>query len=561
MSSESLPLHLSSISETATGKTDQPGLDGTENVCPGRHARRRHTLWNILFLAAYGMCLFVLIAHHEVSRDEVRAYSIARAASDPVDLVRNRLVNEGHPPLWYLTLWLGSRAWDDYAVLKIASLIAGLSVASVVFLASPFPLIHRCIFLFGSFPLFFFSVLCRGYGLAALLILLLAVEYSRVPMGSPWRVGGYNALLANATVYGAMVACAFLLVPLGKNPEAGFSRRSSLGVITLLTAVGLALSLYTIWPTHDNLMVGSNGMRSLQAGYANLASEGFRSLYGVLTDQQGWTGFILTAYNVRFKLYQLGYHSLATLTGVVGLSAILALFIRWPHILIAFGFCFVSAGLFSTLVYPAYSYHIAVIGTFLFALLWIAWSRYYRAGTVYWRFVTYFLGFCLLFHALDGMKAVWADLRKPFSSKIAGAFLKQAYPNAVVICEPDVYGESLPYYAANSIYLVRERAFGKWVHFEEHFNRTMTLGEMMDASTQIKKASGKTVLVCLPKPIEEFQPGYFYGFYGRNLEISNEELRQFRSEFHKVASFAGGSEMYVFYKDGNISGHSPSSDQ
>jgi hypothetical protein len=161
LSSESLPLHVSSISERLTGETEQPGSDGTEIPSHDRHGARRYKLWGILFLAAYGMCLFALIAHHEVSRDEGRAYSIARAAPDPVDLVRNRLVNEGHPPLWYLTLWLGSRAWDNYAVLKTASLIAGLGVASVVFLASPFPLIHRCLFVFGSFPLFFLRVLPR----------------------------------------------------------------------------------------------------------------------------------------------------------------------------------------------------------------------------------------------------------------------------------------------------------------------------------------------------------------------------------------------------------------
>jgi hypothetical protein len=297
----------------------------------------------------------------------------------------------------------------------------------------------------------------------------------------------------------------------------------------------------------------AKGMRSLQGGYANLASEGFSSLYAVLTDQQGWTGVILTAYNLRFKLYELGYPSLATLTGVVGLPVILALFIRWPSVLIAFGFCFVAAGLFSIIVYPASNNHIAIIGTFLFALLWIAWSRYYRSGSFYWRFVTYFLGFCLFFHAWDGVKITWANLRKPYSSsKVAGAFLKQAYPNAVVICEPDWFCESLPYYTANSIYVVREGAFSKWVHFEKRFNRRMTLGEMMDASTQMQKASGKTVLVSLPKPIEEYQPGIFLGLLGRGLEINNEELWRFRSEFHKVASFTEGSETYVFYENGNV---------
>lgn len=230
---------------------------------------------------------------------------------------------------------------------------------------------------------------------------------------------------------------------------------------------------------------------------------------------------------------------------------ILALFIKSPRMLTAFGLSFVAGGLFSTLVYPASNYHVAVIGTFLFALLWIAWSRYYRASSLYWRFVTYFLGFCLLSHASDGVRVAWGGLHKPFSSsKGAGVFLKQAYPNAVVICEPDAYGESLPYYADTPIYLVREGRFNRWVHFEGRFNRTMTLGELMDASTRMQKASGKTVLVSLPKAIGEFQPGYFHWAYGRALEINEEELRRFRIDFHEVAAFTEGLETYVFYEDG-----------
>jgi len=549
-----LPVKKPDGQEAGMNPVIQAGQRSEAAVTPRySHGARQCQLWKILFLSGYCICVFFLIAHHEVSRDEVRAYSIARAANDPIDLVRNQLVDEGHPALWYLILWLGSKVWDNYAVLKIASYLGGVGLVSVVFLAGPFPLLHRSLFALGTFPLFWFSVYCRSYGLAALLILLLAVEYTRKPLGNPWRVGGYNALLANTTVWGAIVACAFLLVPIDTTLGARYGRRPWFCVVVLLTVIGLALSLYTVSPTRDNLVIDKKGIQSLQAGYANLAGEAIRTASAILTDQQGWTGYILTGYGVRFKLSQLGFPLLATFSSIAGLAAILALFIKWPRILVAFGSCFVAGGVFSMLVYPASSYHIAVIAVFLFALLWVVWSRYYRAGSLYWRFVTYFLGFCLFSQASDGIRVAWASLQKPFSSsKVAGAFLKQAYSDAVVMCEPDAYGEALPYYADNPIYLVREGGFGKWVHFQRRFNRAITLGEVMDASTRMEKVSGKTVLVSLPKRIGEFQPGQFDLAYGRALEINEDELQRFRSDFHEVAAFTEGLETYVFYKHGTL---------
>jgi hypothetical protein len=499
------------------------------------------------------MCLFVLIANHELSRDEVRAYSIARTAGDPIDLVRNKLVNEGHPPLWYLILWLGSRAWDDYTILKISCFLIALSLACLGFLASPFPLLHRCLLVLGVFPLYYLSVMCRSYGLAALLILLLAVEYTRKPMGSPWRIGWYGALLANTSMYGAIVACAFLLVPINDGTQrARRDRCLYLGIVAFLTTVGLVLSLYTMWPTQQNLVMNGKGMQNLRAGYATFAGEVLRSLYAIFIDQKGWIGFIVTGYLLQSKLSPLGYGWLGSVVGVVGLLVVFLFFVRWPRMLTAFGLCFVGSGLFSAIVYPASEAHIGIIATFVLALLWIAWSRYYTAASLSWRFVTIVLGLSLLAHASHGVRAGLLSLREPFSaSKVAGAFLKQAYPNAIVICEPDAYGESLPYYTDNPIYLVREGEFGRWVHFERRFNRAVTLGEVMDVSIQMQQASRKIALVSLPKPIDEFQAGYFDWGYGRALQINDEDLRRFRSDFHEVAAFTQGVvETYVFYKGG-----------
>jgi len=525
-----------------------------EHVPSGiHHYLPRSALCVTLVLAIYGISLSALIARHEVSRDEVRAYSIARAAADPVDLVRAKLVDEGHPPLWYVLLWMGSELWNDsYAVLKVASFLVAFSLVCIVLLASPFPLLHRCLFAFGVFPTYYLSVLCRSYGLAAFLVLLLAVEYSRKPTPSPWRLGTYGALLATTTVYGAIVACAFLLVPIQGDTLAA-SRRRHFGIVAFLIALGLGLCAYTIWPTHDNLAVSSKAMRSLHAGYATFATDVLRTLYDVGTDRQGWVGFILTGFGVQTKLSSFGYSWLASAVGVAGLVVLARFLWRWPRMLMAFGFCIVSSGLFAALVYPASELHIGVVATFLLALLWIVWSRHYT-DTRPWRYLAILLGLSLLGHAAHGMRAAFHSLDHPFSaSKVAGAFLNKAYPAAILICEPDAYGESLPYYASNPIYLVREGAFSQWVHFERRFNRVVTLSEIMDAALRIQETSGETVLVSLPKAIREFRPGSFHWAYGRALTITAEELQRFSRNFEEIAAFTDASmETFVFYKAGTV---------
>jgi hypothetical protein len=175
-----------------------PGPSG-EADSPSREKLRsaRSAAWMVLLLVVYAIVRSILLANHEVSRDEVRAESIARAASDPIDLVRHGLVNEGHPGLWYVILWAGSQIWhDDHIVLKVCSFLVALGFVSVAVFAGPFPLFHRLLFAFGVFPLYYPSVICRSYGVAALLTLLITVEYVRQRQINPWRIRVYNALLA-----------------------------------------------------------------------------------------------------------------------------------------------------------------------------------------------------------------------------------------------------------------------------------------------------------------------------------------------------------------------------
>src|SRR5438132_8487741 len=109
--------------------------------------------WSAIIFVAYALVLVWLVARHEVWRDEVRAYSIARTATDPIDLIRHSLADEGHPGLWHLMLWVGASVFQTPAVVKAASYLVAIAFSGLVFFGSPFPLFHRTLFLAGTFPL------------------------------------------------------------------------------------------------------------------------------------------------------------------------------------------------------------------------------------------------------------------------------------------------------------------------------------------------------------------------------------------------------------------------
>jgi hypothetical protein len=66
-----------------------------------------HTLKNdrlpLLIAAAFLVVGGFVMAHHELWRDEVQAWLLARDSSSAIDLL-SRQRNEGHPALWQLLL-------------------------------------------------------------------------------------------------------------------------------------------------------------------------------------------------------------------------------------------------------------------------------------------------------------------------------------------------------------------------------------------------------------------------------------------------------------------------
>jgi len=184
--------------------TEQPGV-GLE----ARARRLRETPVRIAIVATFAVVLAVTLWRHEMWRDELQAWMLARDSHSWADLLHN-IRYEGHPALWYALLrpltYVSGRPWP----MQILEFVVATTTVGLVVFRAPFTLAQKALFAFGYFPLFEYGVLSRSYALGALLVVLVCVEASRPRR--PWLLlGATLALLSLTSAFGTILAAALIL--------------------------------------------------------------------------------------------------------------------------------------------------------------------------------------------------------------------------------------------------------------------------------------------------------------------------------------------------------------
>ena len=82
----------------------------------------------ILFTTAFGLIAFFLIQSHEMWRDELQAWLLARDSISITELFQN-LKYEGHPGLWHLLLYPLTRISKIHESMQL--LHVGIEMATV----------------------------------------------------------------------------------------------------------------------------------------------------------------------------------------------------------------------------------------------------------------------------------------------------------------------------------------------------------------------------------------------------------------------------------------------
>jgi len=193
--------------------------------------------------------------HHEPWLDEAQAWLLVKDSS-LWNLLAHLLRYEGHPPLWYLWLWIPVKLGFPYPGIWVFSVVLAGAACWLILFRSPFPLPIRLLLPWGFFLFYQYGVIARSYSLLPPLVFWLAATW-RFRLVRPLRFWMPVLLLMLGSVHGAVFALAaagLTLLDLCRQ-WGGLTRdirRATFGGLALVLATGGVLAAM-LWPSHDTI--------------------------------------------------------------------------------------------------------------------------------------------------------------------------------------------------------------------------------------------------------------------------------------------------------------------
>ncbi|MEB3230975.1 MAG: hypothetical protein VKJ64_08200 [Leptolyngbyaceae bacterium] len=163
-----------------------------------------------IFLTAIFLIFGIIgMAHHEMWRDELQAWLIARDSSSLPDLIRN-MRYEGHPALWHLLLYVLTRFTHNPIAMQFLHLLIGTLSVFLVAKYSPFTRLQKFLITFGYFSLYEYLVISRNYALGVLLICLTCCLYPQ-RFQRPFLFLFILGLLANTSFHSWIISVSWAI--------------------------------------------------------------------------------------------------------------------------------------------------------------------------------------------------------------------------------------------------------------------------------------------------------------------------------------------------------------
>ena len=486
-----------------------------------------------LRLVLYFVWLALLIAlasRHVFWRDEVRAFSIALQGDTVVDMLRG-LHGEGHPVLWYLLLRGAHAVVPVREVLPAMAVLVDAAAMALLVFRSPFRPLVVALMLFGQWGLFEYGVMARNYGLAMLILFMLATLYPK-HRDKGLLLGVLLATLCNTNVPAAFLAAAFLLfwlIELVSEEGLRWTRKHWIWAANAaLAALGALLAFVEIYPTvHDAAAIqhpdGITAAAVLQT--LSLPAVSFRDFAPWVL---GWSGVVVAGLTMLLIGNLLGLRrSPGAFLASIAMLAVFALFFQ--------------------LVYPGSYRHQALLLVWLVTMYWLI----LKGGGGKWPGSTGAVApatgsaFFLLLAALqipNSINLLALDMKgRPFSrSRDLGQLLAERHlGSAVLIADPDVVLEPIPYYAPNPIYLLRLQKFGHVVRFTRHARTDLSLDDLLADARTLQTRLHRPVVIVLRHRLDPAAPPKTVSeIFGNTFTTSPDQVRRFFAQTDQLARFA-----------------------
>ncbi len=444
------------------------------------------TMLSAIFLLLGGFVAW----HHEMWRDEIQAWLIARDSPSPIEVLYHLNRGDGHPGLWHLCLYyLKQITWSPVIMQPFHLIIACTSVYVFVRFA-PFTRLHKALFPFGYLVFYEYAIICRNYALGVLLLFVFCALFKERQTRFP-LLGFILLLLAHTNIVALIVAIA-IAVSLAWELISTPSRPSKRDI-----RVGFALILFGILTSIIQLKPSTPGRfewSDLTRGVSDL--ERFQNAVNIIPKAffpipevtlRFWNTFLLDSIPganavkltlaVLILLFAVTYlcrKPAALLMYLIGTLGILAFFASYFGFIRHWGYLyilFLAAIWISRFCDDAAPRKRTRHGHFRRRLNWLSLATE--------RSLTYVLILLLTVQLIGGVAAASLDYKYPFSEgKAVARFIKESELDDMIIApevRSDVSLEILGYLGKAQFYYPRPRRFGSFVSWDPRYASTAYL--------------------------------------------------------------------------------------
>ncbi len=509
----------------------------------GSFSAKRHIWVTVIVMAIWLALVIYTTSQHEVFRDEVRAWSLAKTASTPLDLYEVSKY-DGHPVLWFFLLYVGTIFTNSPIILPIISIMVAMAAVVIFLHYSPFPLWFRILFIFSGLPVYEYSVVARNYGISMLLLFLVTYFYSKRKK-HPLLLATLLALLANTNIFALIISgliSGLWLWSFWTEKQRGGKPVSGGYLISLILILifGLTMSLFFIAPRENSNLVSEG----LPMNFQNLV---YATVQSILRPDISFNLFFPQWIPPFFRILML----YMVVIGLIGR----------PKLMVAAFATQVVIGVFFRMFVVGSYRHQGIYFMILIALYWMLLAEPERISrdrlrrNLMYGGMYFALTFLILGNIARAKFLVLSDIRYEFSSgKALGAFLNNdpALHKATLVAEPDFHMETLPYYADNPIYFPREHRFGTTVSWNYSSDSVLTLGGLMNSAREIRERENGLVLIIVGDPVRLGAPGedILYPFQ-RRFSWTREEYIDFDTstillrDFDKAYAYQENYRVYM----------------
>jgi hypothetical protein len=502
---------------------------------------KSETNFTILLVSIFFILSLVGIVNHEMWRDELQAWLIAKDSSSLID-VFNNLKYEGHPGLWHTFLYIITRFTHNPIAMQFFHLLIATLVIYTFVKHSPFNRLQKALFTFGYFPFFEYNLISRNYNLGVLFLFLFCCFFPKRYQSYLWLAIPL-ALMVNTNVYIMIIALSlamtlFLEYIFNQNLRSYYSRNQR-DIILSLTIFfgGLILSLSQILRV-TTFNTPSKAENTIALTQFDLLINSVKKLAGIITLISKSYIPIPQIFDFNFWNTNIFPPAISLLLSIILLCFAICIFIRKPFVLF-----FYLSGTFGILLF-AYTKirgvlrHHGHLFILFIACLWLyhyyqnsSWSipRFKRFTNFWYKHKDKLITSILLIHLLAGVFAFSMDLAYPFSaSRDAAEFIiSNKLNNHIIIGSKDYRISPFAALLDRKIYYPEINDFGSFIDWSKR--KDVKSQEVMEKVNSLVMQTDDQILLILDSPLK--------------IELPTLRISQLKS-FSKTLA---GDEKYYLY--------------